>query len=311
MVRRFLLLGTVGVLLVSAFAVAQEPKPAFSEEVGYLGVRREHVRWPTSESVARDLRSSDEQTRLNAFHLLGLTDQQAQLAVWSQTSPSQIVGNKVVTPDQVRLVYAALGEDATQQAILAVQISEAQTTAVAIAAPTGQQWKRVAAFVCWCKYEMYVDQDALTEFVQLHPAPQPGPATPQHFELVLRASGGGTGIYTQDEAHFRMHGGDPRRVLSFVSHRRSCEPTGPPPHWCAIEKRWFYTTAVGNEPGGILAEARGKFASDNQPLVQQSVRDLENRYLQQPICTSFRWNAREFRYERLRSTPNPCLPTSR
>ncbi|MBZ5512634.1 MAG: hypothetical protein LAN70_15905 [Acidobacteriia bacterium] len=311
MMRRFLLLGAVGVLLVSAVAVAQEPKPAVGEEVGYLGMRREHVRWPTPESVARDLRSSDEQTRLNAFHLLGLTDQQVQLAVWSQTSPSQIVGNKVATPDQVRLAYAALGEDATQQAILAVQISEAQTTAVAIATPADRQWKRVAAFVCWCKYEMYVDRDALTEFVQLHPAPQPGPATPQHFELVLRASGGGTGIYTQDEAHFRMHGGELRRVLSFVCRRRSCDQTAPAQRWCAIEKRWFYTTAVGNEPGGILAEARGKFASDNQPLVQWSVRDLENRYLQRPTCTSFKWNAGEFRYERLRSTPNPCLPTSR
>ena len=143
--------------------------------------------------------------------------------VWSQTSDSHVIGKVVLTPDQVRLTYAALGEDATQQAILAVEVDAVAQMFVAIATPVQGGWERVAAADCWCKYDM--GGDALGEFVHVENLREP--VEPTRFQLVIRASGGGTGLYKQDEGHFVMHGGELRRVLFFTSRYLSCDPTRP------------------------------------------------------------------------------------
>ena len=289
-------------LLVSLSAAARGLNSAATADLDYLYVSRQHAQWPSPESLATDLRSKDQGARLKALRLLGFTEQQAHVKIWTPTQPAKVAGEAVVTPDQIELAYAALGEDASQQAILAVQTSQAQITFAAVAVPTPQGWERVATFECWCKYEMYLGQDALAEFVQLRPAPEPGPASPEHFELILRASGGGTGIYTQDEGHFRLYHGELRRVMSFVSRHLSCPPTP-----CRLEKRWFYTTGFGNVMGGVLVEGRSTYASDNQPPVSHFVRDLENRTLQEISCSTYKWDEQSFRYEPLAVT-DPCKP---
>ncbi len=290
-------------VLFSLSAPAQELKPAPAEDFGYLDVRYDHVQWPSPESLAKDLGSKNDEVRLKAFKLLGFTEQQARVTIWAQTLPTRVIGDAVVTPDQIELEYAALGEDATQQAILAVQASQRQLTFAAVAMPGPQGWERIATFDCWCKYEMYLGQDALAESVQVRPAPAPGATTPEHFELILRASGGGTGIYTQNEGHFRVYHGELRPVMSFVSRKRSC----PPPEPCDFEKRWFYTTSFGNVIGGVLVEGRGKYAWANLPRVDYFVRELENRTLREVTCSTYRWNEQSFRYEPVAAT-NPCEP---
>jgi hypothetical protein len=63
-----------------------------------------------------------------------------------------------------------------------------------------------------------VESVTTTEQTFMQQPPQPGgPTTPQRQELALRASGGGTGIYTQNEAHFRLFHGELRHriVLGF------------------------------------------------------------------------------------------------
>jgi len=290
-------------LLTSLSAAAQESIPVPIEESGYLGIRHYHVQWPTPESLVNDLRSKNDSVRLNALRLLGFNEQEANTTIWAQTSPTKVIGEAVVTPDQIELEYAALGEDATQQAILAVHATQKQLTFAAVAVPRPQGWERIAVFDCWCKYEMYLGQNALAESVQVRPAPDPSPSTPEHFELILRASGGGTGIYTQNEGHFRIRDNELHNVLSFVSRRRACPPSEP----CKIERRWFYTTAFGNATGGILFEGRGGYASTSQPLVDYTVRDLEVRMLQEVTCSTYRWDQQSFRYEPF-SVLNPCEP---
>jgi hypothetical protein len=290
-------------LLISLSAVAQESTPAPAGDSGYLEVSHEHTPWPTPELLVKDLRSKDDKVRLRALRLLGFAEQETHTTIWAQTSPAKVIGEAVVTPDQIELEYAALGEDATQQAILAVQASQKQLTFAAVAAPKADGWERVAAFDCWCKYEMYLGRDALAESVQVRPAPEPGPRTPEHFELILRASGGGTGIYTQNEGHFRIRDHELHEVMSFVSRRRSC----PPPEPCKIERRWFYTTAFGNVVGGVLVEGRGSYANTNQPLVGYSLRDLEVGMLREVTCSTYRWDQQSFRYEPF-SAPDPCEP---
>jgi hypothetical protein len=287
-------------LLVSLSVAAQESMPAPTEDSGYLEVSHVHTQWPAPDLLVKDLRSKDDNVRLQALRLLGFTEQEAHTPIWAQTSPSKVIGEAVVIPDQIELEYAGLGEDATQQAILAVQASEKQLIFAAVAVPKPQGWERIAAFDYWCKYDF---PDPLAESVQVRPAPEPGPRTPEHFELILRASGGGTGIYTQNESHFRVRNDELRRVMSFVSRRRSCPPAEP----CDIERRWFYTAGFGNVMGGVLVEGRGRFASANRPSVDYALRDLEVRNLQEVTCSTFTWDEKSFRYEPV-AVANPCEP---
>jgi hypothetical protein len=290
-------------------SIAQNTVAAKGEDFGYASVNQEHVPWPSPESVLRDLRSADEHVRLGALKLAGLGDQEAYRPVWSQPNetPSKIIGQALVTPGRAELIYASLGKGADQQAIIAYEVSALQSTYAAVAVQEGQQWVRIAAISCWCKYDMAPAQDALAEFVSLHAAPERAPATPPHYELVVRSSGGGTGIYTQNEAHFRIYRNDLRLVLSFVSGHRTNDPTGPGPSWVYLERRWF---TVYGDAGGILVEAKGKFSARRTPEIQWTLKALQDMHLQQISCRSYRWNAEEFHYEPLNGEVTACkVPT--
>jgi hypothetical protein len=71
-----------------AGAFAQAIKPV--EELGYTVVNHDRVRWPSPESALKDLRSPDDETRLNALKLAGLSDQQAHEAAWSSGHDSPV-----------------------------------------------------------------------------------------------------------------------------------------------------------------------------------------------------------------------------
>jgi hypothetical protein len=271
---------------------------------------RGHMRWPAPETVADDLRSANDETRIKALKLMGFTDEQVHRPVWSQSTPSQVMGTRVLTPDETLLIYAALGESKTQEAILAVFAQDLQAAQLAVAVPVAEGWERIAVVGCWCKYEMLNGIDTLSSFFGLQPAPGFSPDDlPERFELVVRTSGGGTGLYNQSEAHFRIHGGQLRNVLSFTSRRRMCDPTSPPPE-CTLERRWFYPARLGGEPGGILVRAFGRFPEGGRPPVWWSVRDLEIEALHPPRCASFLWDEKSFLYKQDRTKQDPCVAAS-
>jgi hypothetical protein len=273
---------------------AQDHNAAKHPDFGYVEVRREPAAWPTPEILVSRLRSSDEHVRLSALRLIGLTDKQAYHPIWSAGSPSGVVGQEVVIPDDIRLMYAALGVDPTLQAVIAVLDTEGQMTYAAVGVPTPKGWERIAVFDCWCKYEMYSGQDTIGEFVQLNPAPQSSRTNPQRFELVLRASGGGTGVYSQNEVHFRIRDGQLVDVLSFVSrYRNGCEAKPSCEH---LEARWFYPSAVRDRPGGVLVTAQGDFNSASAQQVDWRIRALQNRHLRSAKCESYEWKEPAFRY---------------
>ncbi|HEY6413426.1 MAG TPA: hypothetical protein VIX42_07050 [Edaphobacter sp.] len=296
----------MGVLLAASVASAQRAVPIFSKETGSLGVLSVPGPMQAPESIVHDLQSSSEDTRLKAFLELGLTDSQVRV------TPAQELGPRVAIPDRVQLNYAAIGVDATRQAIVVLQLSELQMTFAALATPSGDGWRRIATFSCWCKYEMIGGEDALAEFVQLSPAPTAGQSqTPQRYELVVRGSGGGTGRYVQNEARFRLRGDELRLVMSFVSHDRSCDPTGPKPHWCEVKKGWFSATAIDGVPSGVLIEGHGKLADVEHFPISWTIRDLGNMAPLQVTCSSFKWNEQSFDYERVKETPDPCMKSLR
>ena len=220
------------------------------------------MKWPSPESVVRDLRSQDEGLRFRALLLIGVPEKLARVPVWSNTTPSAVVGSKVSKAEQVELRYAALGRDETQQAIVAAQVVGTYAfAAVAISGAKG--WERIAAFSCWCKYDA---SNVMDTFVSLR---GPGPQRNEtgRYELVLRASGGGTGLYTQDEAHFRLYRGDMKAVISFVSRREDNPGGSPPPWYLTLERRWFDPMISVNVPEGgykyfaVLVESQGKTVS--------------------------------------------------
>ena len=275
----------------------QTPQPPAHQEIGSLELNYERAAWTTPESVAASLRSSDDQERRKGFLLLGLTDKQFLVNDWSNTNPSHMVGQHVAIPDQVRLTYAALGADATLGAILAVQLSQYVYAAVAI--PKQTRWTRVGLSGCWCKYEVLGDTDVLTRTVLLSPFSISGPASPQRFELGIRSSSGGTGIYVQTEVHFRVFGDRLRPILSFESRHRSCDPTERPPG-CEVAATLFYSTVTEGpyaEGGVVLIESRGHWTASDPPADGVNLLpDSESRFLKPTSCKTYRWDEERFAY---------------
>jgi hypothetical protein len=112
----------IGVIPFATAAIVCLPCAAMAQvldAVGYLDVFTEQANWPSPEAVAQDLGSTGAATRLKALHLLGLTDEASHETVWEGGRP---MPPRVVRPDQIELTYAALGEDATQQAVIAIFI---------------------------------------------------------------------------------------------------------------------------------------------------------------------------------------------
>src|ERR1700678_4325065 len=118
---------------------AQWPGGEFKPEpgTGSLSSRYDRSTWASPESIVRDLRSDDEGARAKALRLFGYPEAQMQ---------------DVPKPGQIELRYAALGDDATLQAIVAITVIGVMEYA-AVAVPKAKEWERIGTFFCWCKYE--------------------------------------------------------------------------------------------------------------------------------------------------------------
>jgi hypothetical protein len=277
------------VLSICAFSVvlscspsAQVSKPNPKTDLGGLTLSHAHIEWPTPDLLVKGLRADDPQNRLRALVLIGASKQ-----------PSAGI---VETPSEIELRFAALGSDQKQQAILAVHIDPMVFGAVAV--QENGVWHRIASFSCWCKYE---SGDLIGNFVKVESGPDSG------SELVLRASGGGTGVYSRDEARFRYYRGELHLVFSFINQFRECNPTAPGPYKCQVERRWFYTHDWDSILGAVLVESRFTFSPDLEPEAQFDERDLELSHARVFSCKTYKWNKEKFIYTEF-SAPNPCEP---
>jgi hypothetical protein len=231
--------------------------------------------------LLENLRAKDYEIRDRALSLVGVP-QTTEFASFD-------------LPEETELRYADLGVDGTQQAIIGVRRHAMLYGAVA--ARGGSRWHRIAAFSCWCKYE---SGDLLAGFIRI----QAGPGVGQ--ELVLRASGGGTGVYSEQQAHFRYHQGELHLVFAFVSRHRNCDPTEPEPHSCEVERRWFYVNYWDSVPGAVLVESRLRLFPETDPEPKfTSLRELELTHAQEFSCKTYKWDKEKFRYEPF-VAPNPC-----
>lgn len=252
-------------------------------DLGPLTINHSKVPWPVPETLLQNLRTKDYETFDKALDLVGVP-QTSQAASFDP-------------PQEAELRYADLGVDGTQQAVIGVR--RGPILYGAFAAQVGGRWQRIAAFSCWCKYEA---GDLLGGFIHIQGGPDIG------HELVLKASGGGTGVYSQQEAHFRYFQGELRLVFTFVSHSRECDPTKPPPYSCDVERRWFYVNYWDSVPGAVLVESRMTIFPEKDPEPElTSIRELELAHAQRFSCKTYKWDKEKFRYEPFVAA-NPCAP---
>jgi len=113
---------------------------AFAKEVGDLEARYDRAAWQSSELILQGLRSDNDEARLKAFHLLGATDDDAHETEYAPNGEATLVA----TPWKSALLYAPLGEDSTEQAIVAVQVRNLVLVAVESGEPSGDPSRRRA-----------------------------------------------------------------------------------------------------------------------------------------------------------------------
>lgn len=275
--------------IVMAFALSFSASAQSSElnpkgDLGSIELNYARVLWPAPESLIKNLRRDDAQTRIRALKQIGV--------------PEDGLAKIDEKPSEVQLLYASLGTDDQQQAIVAVRIAPMLFGAVAVA--ENAVWHRVTSFSCWCKYEA---GDLIGDFVHVEAGPDGG------SELVVHASRGGTGVYTQNEARFRYYHDKLRLVISFASRSRICDPTVPGPTQCHAERRWFYPSNGSSIPESVLAESRFSFPANSLPGVRSEIRDFELSRAKTFSCTVFAWDKEKFVYTE--SGPStPCKPLS-
>lgn len=252
-------------LLVLSSAVASAPEQSSWERIGELRLNRAHAAWASPESLVRDLRSQDTAVRLRALQFAGID------------ASREFIADAV--PDEIELRYASLEGGHSKQAIVLVEASSYAYASVAV--PSANAWERIAVFECWCKYE---GSTLLDDFVRVEYT--------DHFipDLVLRASGGGTGLYEQTEARFALKGGELRKVLSFISRRRDC-PVGT--STCLYEHRWFTS--------GQVVEAKAKFDSE----LNLDWNFADGHGFRSITCAAYSWDAASFTYIRS-GAAHPC-----
>ena len=262
-----------------------------------LNLQRTHVAWPAPSEMAEELVSKDDSVRLRAMLLFGLSDQQAR--GFTSSSPTL---RHTIRPDLVRLNYAALGTGPDTQAVLAFQADQMVFVAVATATKAG--WSRIAFSNMWSKYDLD-NGDALFQAVRLSAAPGNPTISSAAFELILRSSGGGTGVYEQQEAHFRVYEGELRNVFSFISDQRRCDPS-PEVQACKLNRSWLVLGTTDSKRGVVLVEEGGTLKTVHQPDVLFALRDLQNRYLRPSSCAFYEWDDHNFDYKLRPGSPAIC-----
>jgi hypothetical protein len=186
---------------------------------------------------------------------------------------------------KARLVYEDVDGDGVAEALLTVEIDSSDVVLMVLKRQ-GDQWYRLPSpsdFSCWCKYE----RSPLDSFVELRG--WKGPGDEQTRLIVIRASGGGTGLYERSLAMFALHGLEIKSVFSVVEERRECDwPDG------HCESKHV-----------IIEEGKGS----PQSLVAREIRDKrdearlgsdESWWAGLPVssCEGYAWNASDFKFVR-------------
>jgi hypothetical protein len=295
----------------SSGKTAQKQGPGmFQKEVGSLYSRYDRSTWQSPEAVLADLRSREDDKRLNAFRLLGAADKDAYAFIHGKNEDWE----EVATPWQSELRYSALGDDGIQDAVVAVQVRN--LVMIAVAVPKDEHWERVAAFKSICPSNNTLDSygsangsNLIGATVDVGRFQDKGS---ERYELILSVIDfliEGERVlsfneYVQHEAHFRLYVGKLLRTISFERRTHSCRNAQKE---CSIQRRWFYHQGFGfthSVAGAILVEAEGVTRAGAFEPYQT---DLEEQDLRFRSCSTLRFNNQAHRFEPFSPAEAPSL----
>jgi hypothetical protein len=176
----------------------------------YLEPLKEPVAVPPLMQLFRDLTSCQ-----------GFSGSCDEKGAERQTAALSALGIPTKSAEGARLLFEDLDGDQKPEALLTVDIDMSDVVLVVLK-QKGDQWYRLSPqdeFSCWCKYEM----SPLETFVQVVEWSDPVEKAGQPRKLILvRGSGGGTGLYERSLGIFALDGFRVRPVFETIEERREC-----------------------------------------------------------------------------------------
>lgn len=196
---------------------------------------------------------------------------------------------------KARLVYEDIDGDGVAEALFTVEIDGSDVVLV-ILKHQGDQWYRLPSppgFSCWCKYE----RSPLDSFVELRG--WRGPGEEQTRLIVVRASGGGTGLYERSLGMYALRGLEIKSVFDIVDERRECDwPDG----HCE-SKHVIVEQGIGTPPSLVTREIR-----QTNDFTKSGSGESWWAGLPVASCQAYAWNASDFKFVQSAETTDKNCP---
>ena len=226
-----------------------------------------------------------------------------QKSAEKQTAALSALGIPTKFAEDARLLFEDLDGDQKAEALLTVDIDGANVVLILLK-EKGDQWYRLPpqeGFSCWCKYE----SAPLDTFVEVVKWSYSFEKTGQPRQLLLvRGSGGGTGLYERSLGVFALDGFRVRPVFEATEEHRECPW---PEADCKLDHAIITFDTRGEPPVLIKQEIHTSMRPDN-------LGDVENWWVGIPpsSCETYQWDSKMFKYiENRTANIDHCRPVKR
>ena len=223
-----------------------------------------------------------------------------------QTAALSALGIPTKAAEDARLLFEDLDGDQKAEALLTVELDGADVVLIVLK-EKGDQWYRLPPqeeFSCWCKYE----SAPLDTFVEVVNWSYSFDKTRQPRKLLLvRGSGGGTGLYERGLGVFALDGFRVRPVFATAEERRECPwPEGD----CKLDHT-IVTFHTRRERHLLITQKIHVLVPADKS------EDAENWWAGIPpsSCETYQWDSKEFKFirsetaniDRCRSVKRPTV----
>jgi hypothetical protein len=220
-----------------------------------------------------------------------------------QTAALSALGIPTKSADDARLLFEDLDGDQKAEALLTVEYGGADVVLIVLK-EKGDQWYRLPPqeeFSCWCRYE----SAPLDTFVEVVDWSNSFEKTSQPRKLLLvRGSGGGTGLYERGLGVFALDGFRVRPVFGTTEERRECPwPEGD----CKLDHA-IITFRTRGEPHLLITNKIHVLMRPDE------LRDVESWWVGIPpsSCQTYLWDSKGFKFIESRTANiDHCRPVKR
>jgi hypothetical protein len=263
--------------------ILPQPLVATGPTLGALQFSTSNLAVSAPQSLATELQTSDDRTRMAALAAIG-------------APPQYIDRDHIPFPHSVRLDFIALSTSNELDAILTVELDQHLISAIFM--PEDEQWHRIATAI----YPTNFNNPAISTSSFLHT--ERSLRDPQHYTAVFRTTTGANGDVAETEVHLSIFNGHATITTGFISSERSCDPTHQ--HPCDITQRWLQPDATDPEHRFLLVTATGhdKSKQAGDPIAHAET--FEESHLHDFTCQPFVFSDTSLHFEPA-SPPTPCF----